>query len=178
MLSRILARSSCRREGDMRVMIPRTGSRRTRRKCRFHSTAASSATVSASARTTWMVEPSGPVCMVAVSFTRREPARKFALAVCAAAPGVSTRAPPGRSPLSSPCAVVPGHGRASSAITGRRHAIRWRTISTCFEGSSQMPSMTDSAAGCIPARNADRDPGDAQRRRFTQRAAAVVRLGR
>ena len=54
-------------------MIPRTGSRQTRRKRRFQSMAASSAMVPASARKTWMVDPSGPVCMVAVSFMANGP---------------------------------------------------------------------------------------------------------
>ena len=45
-------------------MTPRTGSRQTRRKWRFQSMAADSAMVPASARRTWMVDPSGPVCMV------------------------------------------------------------------------------------------------------------------
>ena len=58
-------RSSWGNDGAIRVMIPRTGSRQTRRKQRFQSMAASSAMVPASARRTWMVEPRGPVCMVA-----------------------------------------------------------------------------------------------------------------
>ena len=51
--------------GVIRVTSPRTGSRQTRLNDRFQSMAASSATVPASARRTWMVDPSGPVCMVA-----------------------------------------------------------------------------------------------------------------
>ena len=67
----IVVRSSCRREGDVRVMRPRAGSRQTRRKCRFQSTAASAATVSASACSTWTVEPRGPVKEVGSGFTIR-----------------------------------------------------------------------------------------------------------
>ena len=46
-----------RGEGDIKVTSRRTGSRRTRRKQRLQSTATGSATVPASARRTWTVEP-------------------------------------------------------------------------------------------------------------------------
>ena len=60
MRPRISDKSSWRREGAIRVMIPRTGSRQTRLKWRFQSMAASSTMVPTSARRTWMVDPSGP----------------------------------------------------------------------------------------------------------------------